>query len=109
MPDGAREAAARPVVTSAGFRLTRQRDSSESALSFFHQSIGAIHRVCNWLTRERMRIVAGAVIACTVLVLGYLAVTSSHGTDAMGRQLGTDFSRFYAAGRAVLEGKAAEA
>ena len=62
-----------------------------------------------WLTRERMRIVALAVMACTVLVLGFLAVTSTRSVDILNRPLGTDFSSFYAAGSAVLDGHPAAA
>jgi hypothetical protein len=57
-----------------------------------------------WLTRERLRIAAAAVLLCTVLALGFLAVTASGSVDILGRPLGTDFSSFYAAGKAVLSG-----
>ena len=59
-----------------------------------------------WLTRERMRIAAGAVLLCTVIVLGFLVITSSHSIDRLGRPLGTDFASFYAAGSAVIDGEA---
>lgn len=72
-------------------------------------AIVGILRDGSWLTLERIRIVAAAVLALMVVVLGYLVVTSSHAVDVAGRPLGTDFSSFYAAGRAVLEGRAADA
>jgi hypothetical protein len=72
-------------------------------------AIVGILRDGSWLTLERIRIVAVAVIALTVVVLGYLVATSSHAVDVAGRPLGTDFSSFYAAGRAVLDGRAADA
>jgi alpha-1,2-mannosyltransferase len=58
----------------------------------------------NFLTRERMQLVAAVVIAFTVLTLGFLAATATGSVDILRRPLGTDFSSFYAAGRLVLEG-----
>ena len=56
-----------------------------------------------WLTRERMRLVALAVLAAAAGGLIYLVATA-HGTvDAQGRPLGTDFASFYAAGTLVLD------
>jgi len=57
-----------------------------------------------WLTRERMRLVACAALAASLLGAGWLIVTASGFIDAMGRPLGTDFSSFYAAGTLVLDG-----
>jgi hypothetical protein len=57
-----------------------------------------------WLTRERIAIAAAAVLLCTVLALGFLALTAKGSVDILGRPLGTDFSSFYAAGKAVLAG-----
>ncbi len=63
----------------------------------------------NWLTRERVRIVAAIALAIWVLLIGALLATR-HGTlDLEGRPLGTDFSDVYAAGRMALGGHAAEA
>jgi hypothetical protein len=62
-----------------------------------------------WLTRERMRITASAVILCTIVVLGFLVVTATHAVDLFDRPLGTDFSSFHAAGTAVLDGEPATA
>jgi hypothetical protein len=58
----------------------------------------------DWLTRDRVRIAAGAALAMTVLVLGFLAITSRGAVDILDRPLGTDFSSFYSAGAAVLDG-----
>jgi len=60
-----------------------------------------------WLTRERVRLLALAVLAASALGLGWLVVTSSGLNDVSGRPLGTDFSNVYAAGTHVLEGGAA--
>jgi alpha-1,2-mannosyltransferase len=59
----------------------------------------------DWLTRERMRVAALAVLLFTVLALGFLSVTAKGSVDILGRPLGTDFSSFYAAGSAVLDGQ----
>src|SRR5205809_970378 len=61
----------------------------------------------SWLTRERLRIVSWTVLIFTVVVLTALAVTSRGSVDIMHRPLGTDFSSFYAAGKAVLAGEPA--
>jgi hypothetical protein len=60
-----------------------------------------------WLTRERMRLVAFAVLAATLLGIGFLIVTSDGLNDRFGRPLGTDFSNVYAAGTYVLGGEPA--
>jgi hypothetical protein len=58
-----------------------------------------------WLTRERARLVALAVIAASALGLGYLVASANGVVDLQGRPLGTDFSNVYAAGTYVLEGR----
>jgi alpha-1,2-mannosyltransferase len=60
-----------------------------------------------WLTTERIRLVAAAIITVSVVSLAYLAVTANGLVDSQGRPLGTDFSSFYAAGTYVLEGRPA--
>jgi hypothetical protein len=60
-----------------------------------------------WLTRERLRLWALAVLAASALGFGALLATSDGLNDYQGRPLGTDFSNVYAAGTYVLEGKAA--
>jgi alpha-1,2-mannosyltransferase len=60
-----------------------------------------------WLTRERMRLVAFALLAAFVLGAGFLIVTSNGLNDRFGRPLGTDFSNVYAAGSYVLDGEPA--
>ena len=58
-----------------------------------------------WLTRERMRLVAFAVLGASVIGFGSLVVTANGNIDVLGRPLGTDFSNIYAAGTYVLEGR----
>jgi alpha-1,2-mannosyltransferase len=57
-----------------------------------------------WLTRERIRIVAVAVLIASAAGFLYLVVTATGGVDLQGRPIGTDFSNVYAAGTYVLEG-----
>jgi len=58
----------------------------------------------NWLSRERIRVVAVAVLFASAAGLLYLVLTAKAGVDLQGRPLGTDFSNVYAAGTYVLEG-----
>jgi len=60
-----------------------------------------------WLTRERVRLIALAVLAASVIGTGYLLATSDGLNDRLGRPLGTDFANVYAAGSYVLDGQAA--
>ena len=60
-----------------------------------------------WLTRERMRLVAFALLAASVLGAVFLIATSDGLNDRFGRPLGTDFSNVYAAGTYVLDGQPA--
>lgn len=62
-----------------------------------------------WLTRERVRLVAFALLAASTIGLAFLVVTSDGRNDRYGRPLGTDFSNVYAAGTYVLEGEPAAA
>src|SRR5271170_5281601 len=57
-----------------------------------------------WLTRERVRMVAVAVLIASAAGFLYLVVTATGGVDLQGRPIGTDFSNVYAAGTYVLEG-----
>jgi alpha-1,2-mannosyltransferase len=59
----------------------------------------------SFLTRERMRLVAVAVIVAFAVGYGWLAATSHGLVDFKGRPIGTDFSSFYAAGTLVLDGQ----
>jgi hypothetical protein len=59
----------------------------------------------SWLTRERMRLVALAVLAASAIGLVFLLATSDGRNDRLGRPLGTDFSNVYAAGSYVLGGE----
>src|SRR5471030_716955 len=57
-----------------------------------------------WLTGERMRLVAWAMLAVSLLGAALLIATSDGVLDRFGRPLGTDFGGIYAAGHEVLEG-----
>jgi hypothetical protein len=59
----------------------------------------------NWLTRERIRLVAAACLALTLIALAAIALTAKGLNDYKGRPIGTDFASFYAAGAAVLAGE----
>jgi alpha-1,2-mannosyltransferase len=61
----------------------------------------------DWLTRERMRLWALAVLAASALGFVFLLATSNGLNDYQNRPLGTDFSNVYAAGTYVIEGQAA--
>jgi Glycosyltransferase family 87 len=66
---------------------------------------GFIHilRSGSWLTRERVRLVAFALLAAFVLGAGFLIATSDGFNDRFGRPLGTDYSNVYAAGTNVRD------
>jgi hypothetical protein len=57
-----------------------------------------------WLTRERMQLVALAMLAVSLIGAALLIGTSDGLNDWFGRPLGTDFGGIYAAGHEVLEG-----
>ena len=63
-----------------------------------------ILRSGTWLTRERVRLIAAAILLASVAGFLYLVVTANGLVDTQGRPLGTDFSSFYAAGTYVLDG-----
>jgi len=63
-----------------------------------------ILRSGKWLARERVRMIAAAVLIASLAGLLYLVVTANGLVDLQGRPLGTDFSNFYAAGTYVLDG-----
>ena len=56
-----------------------------------------------WITRERARLVAIAILLTSAAGLAYLVMTANGLVDTQGRPLGTDFSSFYAAGSYVLD------
>ena len=60
-----------------------------------------------WVTAQRVRLVALALLAASVIGAGFLIATSDGRNDRFGRPLGTDFSNVYAAGTYVLEGRPA--
>jgi alpha-1,2-mannosyltransferase len=59
----------------------------------------------DWITRERVRFAAAALLIAFIAALGYLVATSDGLNDALGRPLGTDFSNVYAAGTLVRDGE----
>jgi alpha-1,2-mannosyltransferase len=63
----------------------------------------------DYLTRERMRFVALALLAAYAAAFVFMALGSNGLSDAMGRPLGTDFSNVYAAGTYAVENRAPEA
>src|SRR5262249_51892563 len=64
-----------------------------------------ILRTGEWLTHERVRRIAVALICAYAVAIGYLVVTANGAVDAWGRPLGTDFSNVSAAGTYVVEGR----
>jgi len=64
-------------------------------------------RTGSWLTRKRMRLVALALLAASLIGAAYLVASSDGLNDRLGRPLGSDFSNVYAAGTYVLDGQPA--
>ncbi len=69
----------------------------------------ALFRTGAYLTRERVRLVAAAVLIAFVIGAVILLLGAQGLSDSTGRPLGTDFSSFYAAGTMVHDGLAAQA
>jgi len=65
-----------------------------------------IARSGDWLTRERIRLVAIALLIASAAGFVFLVVTAHGGVDRQGRPIGTDFSDVYAAGSYVDAGAA---
>jgi alpha-1,2-mannosyltransferase len=65
----------------------------------------AILRNGDWVTRERVWLVALILLAASLAGFLYLVITAHGLVDRQGRPLGTDFSSFYAAGSYVLDGR----
>ncbi|MGB6654204.1 MAG: glycosyltransferase family 87 protein [Xanthobacteraceae bacterium] len=63
-----------------------------------------ILRSGDWLTRERVRFVAAALLIASAAGFLFLVATAHGSVDLQGRPLGTDFSNVYAAGSYVLGG-----
>lgn len=61
-------------------------------------------RTGDWLTRERVRIVAIILLAFYAIATVFLFATSNGRVDRFDRPLGTDYSQVWTAGRFVLEG-----
>jgi hypothetical protein len=62
-------------------------------------------RTGNWLTRERARLWASAILIASLCGLAFLLASSDGLNDYQGRPLGTDYSNVYAAGTFVLDGQ----
>jgi alpha-1,2-mannosyltransferase len=62
-------------------------------------------RTGDWLTRERTRLIAFAMLIGSVIALTALVVKSDNYLDWRGHPIGTDFANVYAAGTFVLEGR----
>jgi hypothetical protein len=61
-------------------------------------------RTGDWLTRERVRIIAATLLIVYLLFMAFLFATSNGRVDRFDRPLGTDYSQVWTAGRFVLEG-----
>src|ERR1051326_9628375 len=79
----------RRMAIETGTALGRVRESSRSG---------------DWLTRERVRLVATILLIASVAGFAWLVVTAHGVIDRQGRPLGTDFSNVYAAGTYVRDG-----
>jgi hypothetical protein len=77
------------MATETGTALGRVRESLRSG---------------DWLTRERVRLVATILLIASVAGFAWLVVTAHGVIDRQGRPLGTDFSNVYAAGTYVRDG-----
>ena len=71
-------------------------------------SIAAL-RGGGWITRERMRMWALAILVASIGGMIYVIATSDGLNDYQGRPLGTDFSNIYAGGTYMLDGNAGAA
>jgi alpha-1,2-mannosyltransferase len=60
-------------------------------------------RTGSWITRERVRLWALAILVASLAGIGFLLATSDGLNDYQGRPLGTDFSDIYAGGTYVLD------
>jgi hypothetical protein len=70
------------------------------------QRVRQILRSGDWLTGERVRLAALALLIASAAGMLYLVTTAHNGVDLQGRPLGTDFSNVYAAGTYVRDGDA---
>lgn len=62
----------------------------------------------NWLTRERIAVIAALSGLASLLSLAWLFGWSNGTLDPLGRPLGTDFSQLWTAGQMALDGRAAD-
>src|SRR5690242_9907021 len=82
----------RRMAIEVGTALRRMRQSLRSG---------------DWLTRERVRLVAAVLLIASVAGFALLIATAQGIIDRQGRPLGTDFSNVYAAGTYVRDGNPA--
>jgi alpha-1,2-mannosyltransferase len=68
------------------------------------ERVREILRSGDWLSPERIRLVAIALLIASAAGFLFLVVTSHGAVDLKGRPLGTDFSNVYAAGTYVRDG-----
>lgn len=68
-----------------------------------------IFRSGDWLSRDRVRLIAVALLIASSAGFLFLVVTAHGVVDVQGRPLGTDFSNVYAAGTYALGGNAVAA
>jgi hypothetical protein len=66
-------------------------------------------RTGDWITPQRLRLWALAVLVASLAGLGFLIATSHGLNDFKGRPLGTDFSNIYVGGAYALDGEAVAA
>ena len=69
-------------------------------------AISAFLRKGDFVTAERLWLIPAALLLGYAVALGVLVATAHGFSDYKGRPLGTDFSNVYAAGQAVLHGRA---
>src|SRR5579863_1843942 len=81
-------------------RLGEQGTAMTSAIGRMREAM----RSGDWLTPERIRFVAVAVLIAAAAGFLFLVATAHGAVDLAGRPLGTDFSNVYAAGTYVLGG-----
>jgi hypothetical protein len=63
----------------------------------------------HWLNRERLFAYSRVALVWYLLATAWLVLQSSHGADASGKPLGTDFIAFWGASHLALQGHAADA
>ncbi len=62
----------------------------------------------DWLDEARVKRIAWMMLAVSIALVAWLAVSANGTLDYKGRPVGSDFSQVYAAGKMVLDGRAAD-